>query len=82
MAFTSWDLLTAPRWVGLDNFGLILGGDPLVLHAEHMPMLEAEMYGYPRAANDDAADAAVAGLERFLAPPKLARVGARVGTYT
>jgi len=56
--------------------------DPLVLHAEHMPMLEAEMYGYPRAANDDAADAAVAGLERFLAPPKLARVGARVGTYT
>ncbi|MCC6629773.1 MAG: sugar ABC transporter permease [Chloroflexi bacterium] len=33
MAFTSWDLLTAPRWVGLENFQQVLGGDPLVLHA-------------------------------------------------
>ena len=33
MAFTSWDLITPPRWVGLDNWRLIAGGDPLVLHA-------------------------------------------------
>jgi multiple sugar transport system permease protein len=33
MAFTTWDLINSPRWVGLDNWRLIAGGDPLVLHA-------------------------------------------------
>jgi multiple sugar transport system permease protein len=33
MAFTSWDLLSDPRFVGLENWRLIAGGDPLVLHA-------------------------------------------------
>jgi multiple sugar transport system permease protein len=33
MAFTTWDLINTPRWVGLDNWRLIAGGDRLVLHA-------------------------------------------------
>jgi multiple sugar transport system permease protein len=33
MAFTTWDLINSPRWVGLDNWRLIAGGDPLVLQA-------------------------------------------------
>src|SRR5437763_10057866 len=33
MAFTTWDLIDSPRWVGLDNWRLIAGGDALVLHA-------------------------------------------------
>jgi multiple sugar transport system permease protein len=33
MAFTSWDLITPPRWAGLDNWRLILGGDPLIVQA-------------------------------------------------
>ncbi|HEY3110594.1 MAG TPA: sugar ABC transporter permease [Chloroflexota bacterium] len=33
MAFTTWDLINSPRWVGLDNWRLIAGGDALVLHA-------------------------------------------------
>jgi hypothetical protein len=38
----------------------------LVLHAEEFIALEAEMTGFPRAANDDVADAVVGGLEEFL----------------
>lgn len=55
--------------------------DPLVLHAGQVVALEAEMYGYPKYATDDVADAVVAGLERFLAPPKRVQVGARVSAY-
>ncbi|TAK20488.1 MAG: sugar ABC transporter permease [Chloroflexota bacterium] len=33
MAFTTWDLINEPRWAGLDNWRMISGGDPLVLHA-------------------------------------------------
>ncbi len=33
MAFTSWDLITPPRWAGLDNWRLIFGGDPLIVQA-------------------------------------------------
>lgn len=55
--------------------------DPLVVHSHEIVPLEAEMYGFPRYATDDIADAVVAGCERFLAPPKRTRVGARVTTY-
>ena len=33
MAFMTWDLTTDPKWVGLDNWRLIAGGDRLVLQA-------------------------------------------------
>jgi multiple sugar transport system permease protein len=33
MAFTTWDLINSPKWVGLDNWRLIGGDDPLVLKA-------------------------------------------------
>ena len=33
MAFTTWDLINTPRFVGLDNWRLIAGGDPLVVSA-------------------------------------------------
>lgn len=38
-----------------------------VLHAQRLHALEAEMTGFPRAPHDDIADAAVGGLEEFLA---------------
>src|SRR3982751_6357816 len=31
MAFTTWDLINSPRWVGLDNWRLLAGGDALAL---------------------------------------------------
>lgn len=43
MAFTTWDLINEPRWVGLDNWRLILGGDPLVLKALQVTSLYALM---------------------------------------
>jgi multiple sugar transport system permease protein len=33
MAFTTWDMINTPQWVGLDNWRLIFGGDPLVVMA-------------------------------------------------
>ena len=33
MAFTKWDLLTPPSFVGLENFRKALSGDPLVWHS-------------------------------------------------
>ena len=50
---------------------------PRVLHAERFPMLEAEMTGFPKAANDDVADAVVAGLARFLKPQRRVTAGVR-----
>lgn len=56
--------------------------DPLVVHAGEIVPLEAELYGFPKYPTDDIADAVIAGLERFLLPPKTRRVAARVGAYT
>lgn len=47
-----------------------------VLHSDRFPVLEAEMLGFPKAAHDDVADAVVAGILRFLDPPKKVRAGA------
>lgn len=55
--------------------------EPLVVHARRLPALEVEMLGYPRAATDDIADAVVAGLEYFLAPPPRKRAGVQVDSY-
>ena len=52
-----------------------------VLHAERLPMLEAEMTGFPKAANDDVADAACTGLAWFLSPAKKVKAGARSVPY-
>jgi phage terminase large subunit-like protein len=54
---------------------------PLVLHAGRFHALEGEMYGYPRAANDDIIDAVCAGVERFIKPPKRVKVGAQTASY-
>lgn len=53
-----------------------------VLHAERFPMLEAEMTGFPKAANDDVADAVVAGLARFLKPQRRVTAGVRRTSYS
>lgn len=54
----------------------------LVLHAERFPLLESEMVSFPKGANDDVADAAVAGILEFLAPRKTVKVSARSVAYT
>src|SRR5438067_5268736 len=30
LSFTDWDILSAPKWAGLKNYGTMLFGDPLV----------------------------------------------------
>src|SRR5262249_45574911 len=41
MAFTQWALLSAPSFVGLDNFRKALAGDPLVWHSLKVTTLYA-----------------------------------------
>jgi multiple sugar transport system permease protein len=41
MAFTRWDLITDPAFVGLDNWRLIFGGDPLIVTALRVTTLYA-----------------------------------------
>jgi len=41
MAFTKWDLLTPPSFVGLENFRKALSGDPLVWHSLKVTTLYA-----------------------------------------
>lgn len=53
-----------------------------VLHAARFPMLEAEMFGFPTAANDDVADSVVGAVLRFLAPPVKRQAGVRRSSYT
>ena len=53
-----------------------------VLHSMEFALLESEMIGFPKGANDDVADAVVAGLAEFLTPRKVVQVGARSVAYT
>ena len=55
---------------------------PRVLHAERFPMLEAEMTGFPKAANDDVLDACAAAIARFLAPQRRVAAGVRRSSYS
>jgi multiple sugar transport system permease protein len=41
MAFTSWDLITEPKFVGVDNWRRIGGGDPLIWQALRVTTLYA-----------------------------------------
>jgi multiple sugar transport system permease protein len=41
MAFTRWDLITDPAFVGLDNWRMIFGGDPLIVTALQVTTLYA-----------------------------------------
>lgn len=52
-----------------------------VLHTASHPILEGQMIGFPKAPNDDVADAAVAGVLRFLSPPKKTKVGVTAAAY-
>ena len=52
-----------------------------VLHTAQQPILEGQMIGFPKAPNDDVADAAVAGVLRFLSPPKKTKVGVSAAPY-
>jgi hypothetical protein len=52
-----------------------------VLHTAQHPILEGQMIGFPKAPNDDVADAAVAGVLRFLSPPKKIKAGVTSATY-
>lgn len=52
-----------------------------VLHTAPHPILEGQMIGFPKAPNDDVADAAVAGVLRFLSPPKKTKVGVSAAAY-
>lgn len=54
----------------------------LVLHAAKFPLAEAEMFSFPRGANDDVADAVCGGLQEFLNVPVKVRVGSRSVAYT
>jgi hypothetical protein len=53
-----------------------------VLHAERFPMLEAEMTGFPKGANDDVLDACAAGIAWFMRPQRRVAAGVRRGAYT
>lgn len=52
-----------------------------VLHTVQHPILEGQMIGFPKAPNDDVADAAVAGVLRFLQPVKKTKVGVTAAAY-
>lgn len=52
-----------------------------VLHTAQQPILEGQMIGFPKAPNDDVADAAVAGVLRFLSPEKKTKVGVTAAAY-
>ena len=54
---------------------------PRVVHAEVFPLLEQELTGFPKAANDDVADAVCAGVLDFLKPPRRQQVGVRHTAY-
>jgi hypothetical protein len=52
-----------------------------VWHAERFATLEEQAVGFPRAAYDDVVDGAVIGVDYFLAPPKVVKVGANSAPY-
>ena len=52
-----------------------------VVHERQLPVLQEQMVGFPRAAYDDVADAAVAGVLHHLAPTKRVRLRETVESY-
>lgn len=55
---------------------------PLVVHSREFPILEGEMFGFPRAPHDDVADAVVTGVRWFLGSDGKKPVRATTSSYT